>query len=411
MQLSFRMALMTLVLLVSPVFAFASQEPPATRPSIDPTWRTKAKERSQRSITLFVTQQLATAMFLASLAARGGSVQLRKWLDRRLTRRWARNGAFIASVLLMLAAVNLPFAAARFILSKLYGVATQSFPSWLADFAIATAVDVGLLVALGTAFYWLVDRKPRTWWRWASTAVLPIALVAVAAGPLYISIFNDFTPIANRALADGILDLAASEGIPAKDVYQIDLGRRTNAPNAFVSGVGPTAVVALGDNLLSEFTPEEILFVTAHEMAHYVGRHLWKGLVLGWLLAILTIWLVQGLARWALTHLHDKLQIDDISDVASFPLLLLISGLLMAAELPLVNAISRSFEVEADRYALERTIPQTVSYEAAESMFERLGMLSLTDPSPNPVIQIMLGTHPPIDDRIEMIRKHKAANP
>jgi Zn-dependent protease with chaperone function len=234
-------------------------------------------------------------------------------VDRRVSRRWLRDASYIALVLLMVSAVTIPFALGRFLLSRLYGVATQSLAGWIGDFALAVAIDLAIAVPMGLAFYRLADRKPRTWHRWASLAVLPLALVAVASGPLYVSAFNTLEPIKDRELATSVLGLAATAGIPAGDVYEIDLGKRTRAPNAFVSGLGPTAVVALGDNLLTEFRREEILFVTAHEMGHYVGRHLWKGLAVGTLVAIFAIWLVYRLSRLALTHYHERLRIDDVS--------------------------------------------------------------------------------------------------
>jgi Zn-dependent protease with chaperone function len=74
--------------------------------------------------------------------------------------------------------------------------------------------------------------------------------------------------------------------------------------------------------------------------------------------------------------------------------------------LPGLNAFTRSMEREADRFALEATVPHTVSPEGAISMFERLGSLSLTDPSPNPLVHLWLGSHPSIDSRIEAIRSY-----
>src|SRR3712207_7216808 len=47
--------------------------------------------------------------------------------------------------------------------------------------------------------------------------------------------------------------------------------------NAFFAGLGPTKRIALGDTLVSEFTPDEIEVIVAHELAHQVHRDIWKG--------------------------------------------------------------------------------------------------------------------------------------
>jgi Zn-dependent protease with chaperone function len=407
-----RMArLLGMALLAASLFAAAAgparQAPPSPPPE-DGGWREAAKERSRRALVLYVGGQAAAAVFLAWLAFSGAAARLRERVSDRLTRPWARTSAYVALVLGLLACASLPFDVSRYALSRAYGVGRQPLASWLGDYALALALDFAVAVPLGLAFYRLLDRRPRTWWRWVAAAATPLAVAAVAASPFYMALFNTFTPLGDRALAGRILDLAAREGIRAEEVYVVDLSRQTRAANAFVTGVGPTTIVALGDTLLENFRDEEVLFVMAHEMGHYVLRHLWQGILAGAALAVAGAFLLQSLCRLAVRRYYERLKIDDLADVASFPLVLLAAGLIVFAVTPVANAVSRHMEAEADRYALELTVPGDVTPEAAVSAFERLGRLGLSDPSPHPLVKALFWTHPPIDERIAAVRRWAA---
>lgn len=395
--------------LVAPAPARAGQ-PPLLVPGSDPEWRERAKERSGSAIVLLMTREAAVAIFLATLAFGGAAARLRARLSARISQRRLRDATFIVLVLAMIEGVTLPFDTARFLLARLHGLSNQSFAEWSADHLLAAAVSGAIAIALAFGFYRVVDRAPRTWWRWVALAALPLSIMATAGTPLYLSLFNTYSPLGDRALTARVLDLAARRGIPAEEVHRVDLSRQSRAPNAYVAGLGPTVVVAIGDTLLDEFADEEVLFVTAHEMGHYVLGHVWKGLALGVLATAAGAWLLQRLCREFLLRWHDRLRIDDLADVASLPLVLLIAGLMGAAALPAFNAVSRRFEAEADRFALELTVPDDVSPAAAASTFERLGRLALADPSPSPPVKVLLWSHPSLDERVEAVREHAVAS-
>jgi Zn-dependent protease with chaperone function len=53
---------------------------------------------------------------------------------------------------------------------------------------------------------------------------------------------------------------------------------RTSRVNAALTGLGRTRRIILSDTLLSDYRPEEVEAVLAHEMAHHVNHDIWKGL-------------------------------------------------------------------------------------------------------------------------------------
>ena len=63
-----------------------------------------------------------------------------------------------------------------------------------------------------------------------------------------------------------------------RGVFTMDFSRRTNTANAFVTGIGGTRRIVLGDTLISSYTPEEVEVVMAHELGHHVHGDIWRGM-------------------------------------------------------------------------------------------------------------------------------------
>ena len=65
---------------------------------------------------------------------------------------------------------------------------------------------------------------------------------------------------------------------------------------------------------------------------------------------------------------------------------------------PMQNFISRVFERQCDRYALNRTGKN----EAFVSAFQKLAIQNKDDPNPHPLEVVLFHDHPPIAERIAM---------
>ncbi len=386
-------------------------QPELLTPDASAEWRATGKLRTQTSLSLYLAKDVATFVMLAWFAFSGTAARVRDRVRRIVERRLVRNGLFIVVCSVFVVLVGLPFDLARYALARSYDLASQSLGPWLGDYLLAFVVNICSALFLGTLFYAVVRRRPRTWWRWVTAAALPFAVAAVMVTPLYIELFNTFTPLSERSLADHILALAARSDVPVSEVYVIDMSRQTKAANAFVTGIGPTTTIALGDTLLENFRDDETLFVTAHEMAHYVHHHLWIGVLAGTILTALGAFLLQWILDRTVRRFAPRLGYTSLDDIASLPLVLLVVGLLTFAGDPIGNAISRAIEADADRFALELTVPSDVSPEAAASTFERIGKLALSDPSPNPIIRFLYWNHPTLDERIAAVREWSHGGP
>jgi Zn-dependent protease with chaperone function len=277
-----------------------------------------------------------------------------------------------------------------------YGLSRETPVLWFHDWAIGLALGVIIAVIIGAPFYELVRRLARTWPLIAAAGAIPIVLAGAVALPLVIEpLFNTYTPLPPSPLTRSILDLAAQHGVHASAVYVFDLSKQETSANAFVSGLGRSERIALSDTLLRTFKPDEALYVTAHELGHYVHRDLWYGALYSWvgaLVAIAFVYFVAGpLAN------RDPSRSTGLSDPAATPLIFALLLLFGLAAQPIANAISRQVEHNADVFAAANTHLGTAGVRG----FARLGSQSLSTLHPRQIIVWYFYTHPPLDRRIE----------
>ena len=78
------------------------------------------------------------------------------------------------------------------------------------------------------------------------------------------------------SLEERLRALATRFGVGDADILRMDMSRQTRKANAFVTGIGRTHRIVLGDTLIDGFEPSEIEFVVAHELGHYVSKDTWR---------------------------------------------------------------------------------------------------------------------------------------
>jgi Zn-dependent protease with chaperone function len=318
--------------------------------------------------------------------------------------RWGRRrlpGIMIYALLftLLYAVCTFPLAYYEgFVRQHAYGLSNQTFHKWLSD-AIKTLglTGVGLALVLWIP-YVLLRRSPRRWWLYAGLATLPITTFLLIVTPVWIDpLFNRFGPLDDRNLEARILALADRAGIPGSRVYEVRKSVDTKTVNAYVTGVGSTKRIVLWDTIIAKLNPDQIAFVMAHEMGHFVLHHVLAIIVGSTLLMTLSLYVVHRVAGRAIHRYGDRFGFHELADVASFPLLLLLGSLVSLVVSPGVLAYSRHQEHEADRFGLELTRDN----RAAASTFVTLQEENLTVPQPGPVYTFWRASHPSLADRVD----------
>lgn len=286
-----------------------------------------------------------------------------------------------------------------------YGLATQTFGPWMIDQLKGLGVNLVLGGILVTLLFGVVRRTPRTWWIWGAAVTYVFLIVVVLITPVYLMpIFNTVKPLNDPKIVDPILRMARANGIPAKDVYEIDASRQTTRMSANVSGFGNTMRITLNDNLLRRGSPEEIQAVMGHEMGHYVLNHVYKGLMFGLIMIVIFFAYLWKTIDWALQRWGEKWQIRGKGDTAILPLVLLLSSIFGFVVTPIMNSYTRTQEYEADMYGLNTSRQPDGFAQAAIHLGEYRKM------SPGPVEEWIFFDHPSGRNRIFAAMRWKAEN-
>ena len=196
----------------------------------------------------------------------------------------------------------------------------------------------------------------------------------IVIDPLY----NDFYPLKDKHLEAEILELASKANIPAEHVFEVNMAEKTNSLNAYVTGIGSNARIVLWDTTLNKLSDQQILFIMAHEMAHYVEKHIYFGIATYLIFSLVGLYFTAKIMNLVVNHLGTVLNITTVQDIRSLPLFLMIISMLLFLSSPISNMISRYQETRADRYAIE----MTKDSEAGIITFQELTRSGLSQVNP-----------------------------
>lgn len=354
------------------------------------------------SYALYGVRQGYDLLVVGLILFTGGAARLRH-IVRRVTRRAVLGPViYVALFGAVMAGLDLPLMFLRgFWLEHRFHLCNLTFPAWLGEVAKEQLVGLAITGPVVGLLYGALARWPRTWWAWAGGAALPVIIFLVVIAPVIIDpLFNRFEPLAEGPLRARILSLAEQAGIQEGQVFQVDKSKQTRKLNAYVTGLGGTRRIVLWDTLLAALEPDEIEFIMAHEMGHYVRRDVWQGTLMAWGVTVLGL----ALAAWGLPKVirrwAHRLRFSELSDLASFPLLGLAVAVYLFLLMPVTNGFSRFIERRADLYALQLT----GNREAAVRAFRKLAAGNLSLPNPPAWIEFWFYTHPSLDRRIALAR-------
>ncbi|MED3563987.1 M48 family metallopeptidase [Bacillus xiapuensis] len=297
-----------------------------------------------------------------------------------------------------------PLSYISYSLSKNYHISTQSFPSWMKDELIDFWINYGTWLIIVPVIYWLMKKSNKRWWLYTWLLSIPFTLFMMFLQPVVIDpLYNDFYPLKNKELETKILTMADKAHIPAKHVFEVNMADKTNSMNAYVTGIGSNARIVLWDTTLDRLSDKQILFIMAHEMCHYVEKHIYFGIAGYLLLSLLGLYLTNRIMEWVIKRWGSELKIPDKKDIRSLPLFLMIISILLFVSSPLTNLVSRYEETRADNYAIH----MTKDPQAAITSFQELTRSGLSQVNPPLLVKIFRYDHPTMLDRISMLEEYE----
>jgi STE24 endopeptidase len=376
-----------------------AQREPIEIPGLDVA---KAKRYSRTKLAVLLLSTLWTVARLAWFASDRRAARLRASVAKGLPDRRLAPAAFFAltTALSWLSSVPITYFGGHQV-ERRFGLTRQSTGGWLGDQAKGLLLGVLLQTPLLTAAYAVIQRRPRDWWLIIAGASVPLTVALSNLAPvLLMPLFNKFEPLYDEALVARIRSLAARSGVRISDVYEMDMSRQSEKPNAMFTGLGNTKRIVLGDTLLAGFSQDEVEAVVAHELGHQVHGDIWRLIGFGAGAGFGTAWLLSRIAPLAVERTRQRTGVSDIGDEASLPVLALLMTAMGLFLMPVQVAFSRAMERRADRFAVELT-RNGAAYARA---MEGLAAQSLADPDPPRPVVVLLYSHPPIVERIRAAR-------
>ncbi|WP_421384111.1 M48 family metallopeptidase [Bacillus salacetis] len=362
-----------------------------------------SEEYSKIKNLLFFLSTPYEWLFYFIILILGVSRAFERWSEATSKFRILQTAIYLFWLSLLSNVVIFPFQYISFRISKAYDISTQSFSQWMKDELTDFWVNYLTMFIIITVLYLLIRKFPKRWWLAAWGLSVPFSIFMMFIQPVLIDpLYNEFTPLQDKVLEEKILAIADRANIPADHVYEVDMSSKTNALNAYVTGVGSNSRIVLWDTTINKLSEKEILFVMAHEMAHYVEKHIYIGIALYLVFSFFGLWIAAKLMNHLVRKHGDDLKVNKVSSLSSLPLFLLITSMLMFTISPFSNFISRYQETRADRYAIEMTGDK----EAAISSFQELSRVGLSQVNPPLLVKFFRYGHPTMLERLIMLQEY-----
>lgn len=313
---------------------------------------------------------------------------------------------YLLILFVFLTVVTLPLDFFRdYIVEHNYSLSNQSIGAWFGDWAKAIPISYFMMALAFGFIYFLIKRYPRRWWLVFSIGAIPFVILMIVVAPVLVApLFNDFKPLQNQQLKTQLLNLAGKAGIDGADVFQVDASRQSKKLNAYVTGLFSTKRIVLYDTIINAMTTDELMFVMAHEMGHYVMNHVWIMVGMIIIMILICTWIIATLLPRIILKYSGRLGFSEMKSYASMPFIMLAFSLIMFFIQPATNSISRHFERASDKFGLEMT---GYNGEAAAVAFEKLSAYNLADPNPGALREFWFYSHPALYKRIEFVKGYK----
>src|SRR5262245_109980 len=237
---------LVIVLLTTPWTPLAGV--PQSSPATDFTAAEIARQDAYRAAVV-PWSTLAWVLSIAVPAVIGFSPlgrRLAVWL--RVRRWYVLVPLVVIAVTLIGSLLTLPAGIVVERADRRYGLSTQNWAGWARDQAVGWVLGTLALIAVALLLVGFARRWRRWWWVPAGAlAALLVVAVSFAYPVLVEPRFNSFTPMENGALRNELLQMAARDHVPVKDVLVADASKRTTSLNAYVSRFGSTRRIVVYD--------------------------------------------------------------------------------------------------------------------------------------------------------------------
>ena len=351
---------------------------------------------------IYISSFILKASFLIWFVFSGRAERLGRWtFNTAQGRHLLAVLLFFLILWLSLRLLSIPFSLySSYFLQHEWGFSTQTMSGWWLDYFKGAAIDV-LLSAVGVLLlFWATGRWPNSWWFIAGIFLAFWIFMQSFLWPVMVApLFNRFESVRETKIVEMVQRLSERAELPVDEVLVMDASIRTTKANAYFSGLGSTKRIVLYDNLLNDYSFEEVEAVVAHEMAHWKSGHITRGILFGIVGNFILLLLLFLTLR--LTH---PLSTQGPYPPQAWALIVLFFLLVSFLSNPLQNIISRGMETEADLKAVELTQNPSGSVQLQVNLARK----NLSGVAPPQFIEWFSYSHPSVMRRIRNFEGYEA---
>lgn len=329
----------------------------------------------------------------------GGLDSLNRALFEAIGPGMGQQLALLAAFAVISGAIDLPFSLYRtFVVEERFGFNKMTLRLWLLDLAKGTGVGAAIGAPIAALILWLMGAAGPLWWLWAWGTWMGFNLLLLVIYPTLIApLFNQFKPLEDAALAERVTALMKRCGFAAKGLFVMDGSRRSAHANAYFTGFGAAKRVVFYDTLLARLSPGEVDAVLAHELGHFKHKHIVKRIVAMFAISLggfaLLGWLSHQVAFFM--GLGVRPNLEGPNDALALLLFMLAAPVFSFFISPLMAAVSRRHEFEADAFAMAQTNGRDLSSALLKLYEDNASTLT-----PDPVFVRFYYSHPPASQRL-----------
>lgn len=382
-----------------------SAVPPAFAHRISLSAHQKAADYTLAKAKVSLIDITLSAAVLLCWTLLGGLDWLNRWLLASMGPGLWQQLALLAGFAVISALIELPLSLYQtFRLEQRFGFNQMTPGLWLGDLLKSTLVAAIIGLPLAALILWLMGGAGPLWWLWAWGTWTAFNLLLMWIFPSFIApLFNKFEPLADESLKSRVTRLMERCGFAAKGLFVMDGSRRSAHANAYFTGFGNSKRVVFFDTLLRQLNPGEVEAVLAHELGHFKHKHISKRMALMFGASLLGFallgWLSQQL--WFYTGLGVSVLLGPNIDVAADNNALALLLFMLAVPVfsffltPLMSAMSRRDEFQADAYAMQQADGAQLASALLKLYEDNASTLT-----PDPWYVSFYYSHPPAVDRL-----------
>lgn len=240
-----------------------------------------------------------------------------------------------------------------FVLEEKFGFNKQTPTLFFTDLLKSQALMVAFGTPVLSGFLKIIQSTGTQFFYYLWIFAITIQVFGITIYPIFIQpLFNKLSPLEPGELRERVEALSKRLNFPLTDLYTIDGSKRSAHSNAYFYGLPWKKHIVIYDTLIEKSEPHEIEAVLGHELGHWSLSHTTK------LLGIAQVHLFYVFALFSIFINNNSLY-NSFGFRNSHPIMI---GFILFSEALapmdtvvrfLMNILSRKFEFEADRFALD----------------------------------------------------------